>query len=293
MKWFQLKKLKFLLVAPVVLMIIVIILFHTTNFGGNDSMVIIPAIKDDGLNGPLISMYDPLVISKLRNYYLVPPPNRTSNVIHRYHLDNPEVLDTSMGQAEQIKILLKNKRNGFFVECGALDGEIRSNTLYFERYNNWTGLLIEADPLNFAEMVKKNRRAWLSPACLSVHSYPEVVSFEQHHNMGKISEYKAGEKREGHVDVQCFPFYSYMLALNVTYVDYFSLDVEGVELDVLETIPFDKVHIQTLSVEFAHVKRGRDEILKFMEDKGYRLHATITHPDWLANDFIFEKEARN
>ncbi|XP_075229836.1 EGF receptor activation regulator Star isoform X2 [Lycorma delicatula] len=235
-------------------------------------------------------MDDPLLVAKLRNNYLFPPPNRSSTHIHRYHLNSPEVIDTSMGQAERIRILLNNKRNGFFVECGALDGEIRSNTLYFERYNNWTGLLIEADPLNYNDMIKKNRRAWLSPTCLSVHSYPEIVSFEQHSNMGKISEFKAGERRAGHVDVQCFPFYTYMIALNVTYVDYFSLDVEGVELDVLETIPFDKVHIQTLSVEFAHVKRGREEILQFMSGKGYRLHDTVTHPDWLANDFIFVKE---
>lgn len=45
MKWFQLKKLKILLVAPIVLMIIVFIIFHTTNLGGNDTLVVIPAIK--------------------------------------------------------------------------------------------------------------------------------------------------------------------------------------------------------------------------------------------------------
>jgi len=46
------------------------------------------------------------------------------------------------------------------------------------------------------------------------------------------------------VDVQCFPLYSYLLALNRTKVDYFSLDVEGSELDVLRTIPFEKLDIR-------------------------------------------------
>lgn len=59
-------------------------------------------------------MDNPLVIEKLRNIYLIPPPNRTSSLIHKYHLDNPEVLDTSMGQSEQIKILLKNKVSFIF-----------------------------------------------------------------------------------------------------------------------------------------------------------------------------------
>ena len=41
------------------------------------------------------------------------------------------------------------------------------------------------------------------------------------------------------VEVECFPFYSFMLALNRTTIDFFSLDVEGDELNVLKTIPFD------------------------------------------------------
>lgn len=69
------------------------------------------------------------------------------------------------------------QENGFFIECGALDGETRSNTLYMERFLNWTGLLIEADPLNFSKMIRKNRKAWLSPSCLSKTPHPQVVSF--------------------------------------------------------------------------------------------------------------------
>ena len=41
------------------------------------------------------------------------------------------------------------KRDGFFIECGALDGETRSNSLLFERFRGWTGLLVEADPVNY------------------------------------------------------------------------------------------------------------------------------------------------
>lgn len=44
--------------------------------------------------------------------------------------------------------------------------------------------------------------------------------------------------------VQCFPFYSILLAIGRTDVDYFGLDVEGAEYKVLETIPWDKVNIK-------------------------------------------------
>ena len=46
------------------------------------------------------------------------------------------------------------------------------------------------------------------------------------------------------VSVQCFPLYSILLAVNQTRVDYFSLDIEGYELKVLQTIPWDKVDIK-------------------------------------------------
>jgi len=44
--------------------------------------------------------------------------------------------------------------------------------------------------------------------------------------------------------VECFSLYSLLLAVNQTVVDYLSLDMEGVELKVLEYIPFDKLTIK-------------------------------------------------
>lgn len=46
------------------------------------------------------------------------------------------------------------------------------------------------------------------------------------------------------VTVQCFPFYSVLLAVNRTQIDFFSLDVEGHELQILQTIPWHKVDIK-------------------------------------------------
>ena len=51
----------------------------------------------------------------------------------------------SMGQQGQPVIIdraLGSKKNGFFIEAGAFNGEYLSNTLYFEVRRNWTGLLV-------------------------------------------------------------------------------------------------------------------------------------------------------
>ena len=69
--------------------------------------------------------------------------------------------------------LFSEKKDGFFVEAGALDGEYLSNTLRLEQEQNWTGLLVEPDPDSFKELVAKNRKSWLSETCFSINPYPD------------------------------------------------------------------------------------------------------------------------
>ncbi|KAI9556512.1 hypothetical protein GHT06_016301 [Daphnia sinensis] len=238
----------------------------------------------ENVNSVIMEQDDPCILSLLRSQYLHPPSKNTLS------LEAPEVTNPSMGQAQSILEILKNKENGFFVECGALDGELRSNTLYMERNLGWDGVLIEADPKNFVKVQEKNRRAWTVPACLSTSTSPKTVVFKQAFNQGRISQNQLDDQnRAGSVQVQCFPIYSILAALNRTVVDYFSLDIEGDELAVLKTIPWNNVRIQTLSVEFIHDKEGKDQIKEYMTQQGYEVVKEVTDPNWLANDFIFNK----
>jgi Methyltransferase FkbM domain len=86
--------------------------------------------------------------------------------------------------------------------------------------------------------------------------------------------------------VPCFPLESLLSAINQTRVDYFSLDVEGLELEVLETIPWSKFDIRTLSVEHAHVRRGGQAVSDFMAGKGYRKEAVLSSTDHVKNIFV-------
>ncbi|RXG60230.1 Protein Star [Armadillidium vulgare] len=249
----------------------------------------------------------PILISKIRKRYLIAPSTLP------YNLEDGSN-DPSQGQAAIIRKLLKEKgsasskftlvyfklwfisvytlvfkRNGFFIECGALDGETRSNSLVFEKWYGWEGVLIEGDPKNFKLVLQKNRKAWSVPACLSTLAYPNVVMFKQNFNLGKISDVPVGNEshKEGLVEVQCLPIYSILLALNRTTIDYFSLDVEGHELEVLQTIPWNKVNIITLSVEFCHGKSGKNGLKSFMESKGYKVYTNYKQKSGLNNDLIF------
>jgi hypothetical protein len=62
------------------------------------------------------------------------------------------------GQSQSIDQVLKSRRNGFYVECGAVDGEAFSNSLFFELERNWTGLLVEANLAFYEQLLTKNRQ---------------------------------------------------------------------------------------------------------------------------------------
>jgi hypothetical protein len=66
--------------------------------------------------------------------------------------------------------------NGFFIECGAADGEYVSNTLYMERYLGWSGILIEADTKFYDTLLTRKRRAFTLHVCLSLEPYPTTVT---------------------------------------------------------------------------------------------------------------------
>ena len=88
---------------------------------------------------------------------MVPPPSK--EVEYNFSKKSIERINTN-GQAKQPILIneniLKNRiKSGFFIEAGAYDGEVFSNTLFFELKQSWTGLLIEPNPEAFQLLHKK------------------------------------------------------------------------------------------------------------------------------------------
>ena len=91
---------------------------------------------------------------------------------------------------------------------------------------------------------RKHRKCHLLPHCLSLSTETMNVKYRQNFNVGKVMSEGAPLKKDvNYTDVTCFPLFGVLRAMNVSKVDYFSLDVEGNEMDVLRTIPFDDLDI--------------------------------------------------
>jgi hypothetical protein len=120
--------------------------------------------------------------------------------------------------------------------------------------------MIEAEPFNFLKALDKKRNVTLVPACLSLSPKPSLAKILLNRGArAKIDPDSSGSS----VSVQCLPLYSILLALNRTSIDLFTLDIEGNELDVLRTVPFDKVDIK---VGCKKCKEGRSTRREFIEN---------------------------
>ncbi|XP_057372133.1 protein Star-like isoform X2 [Daphnia carinata] len=241
------------------------------------------------VNAHKLQQDHPCVIQLIRRDYLHPPASKSL----AYQMDHPDSVDPSDGQSKVILKILQNKRRGFFIEAGGYDGEFLSNTLFMERSLQWSGLLIEADKTAYSKLLKRNRKAFSSPVCLSTKPYAMEVIYNGSISSGSfIIDQKENDglapndggsaatnsDSEGIYTAQCFPLYSLLLAVGRTHVDYFSLDVEGSEYKILKTIPWHKVYMQTLTVEWNHAPEGEAAVTRLMEDSNFIRFGSFSMP---------------
>lgn len=181
------------------------------------------------------------------------------------------------------------------MEAGALDGQLLSNTLWLEQELNWTGLLIEPDPYSYQHLVHKRRKTWTTNSCISTNNLTKKTTFvslavrkgypgHKLYDKSSTFEYgvtmqtKTGQGNEAtafedttYFMTHCFPLYSYLLALNVTTVDMLSLDTQGSEVDILKSIPWEKINIRVLIIEMADITRFHTDLVNYLDSKGFIL----------------------
>ncbi|XP_042203057.1 uncharacterized protein LOC121853158 [Homarus americanus] len=269
------------------------------------------------MRGPLAGE-EPLVVAELKEKYLAPPSTLP------YNLTRHNIVKLKLGQSfgwefyhYYIKYFFGDQRGGFFLEAGALDGEVLSNTLWLEMNLGWSGLLIEADPGNFQHLTWRRRRAWTSNTCIAKEKYPREAVFEvlqPDNNVGdnqwifkantretdsyftKFYDELSGSSRRSYSMAQCFPLVSYLLALNVTTIDLLSLDIQGNEWEVIKSLSPGQVVVRAMAVEhfapaesFSGGQRLDEAFIKYMEGVGYILVDVNLKTDYF---FILKTDQR-
>ena len=133
-------------------------------------------LHEEVFSSHLIKADNPKLLEYARKHFIKPPTQKSYNF--SIQAMGPTYFTASKTLTwkfinNHIQKIFNKTNKGFFVEAGALDGILLSNTVWLEMYKNWTGLLIEPHPANYKLLVQKNRNVWTSNACLSTSPYPK------------------------------------------------------------------------------------------------------------------------
>jgi hypothetical protein len=218
----------------------------------------------------------------------------------------PEAMMSSQfGQDLFVLEQLGGQMGGFFLDSGAADGVMGSNTLLLESAYGWTGVCVEPNTQFFARL-RKSRRCICVNCCL--YDREDVVEFvESARTLGGIFEaydprvLESTKRRcslpadaAGKPETVEKPARTVLSVLDACaappVIDYWSLDTEGSELAILRSFPFDRYAFRVLTVEHNR-SAARGAIRGLLESRGYVHAAALGVDDCYVNPELVQRRA--
>lgn len=174
-----------------------------------------------------------------------------------------------------------------FLEIGGMTGRKESTTWVLERCLGWRGVLVEAQPKNFKALIFNRPSTFNLHFAVCSSSTEEWVRFEDIGvSMGHVQ--REENSTSGHL-VQCGHLRDYLSALNLTRLDYLSIDVEGSEPEVLRSLNFSTLSVGVVSVEVRGDGRRR-QVMELLLAAGLhyvgQLNARPTIANFVTDDFF-------
>ncbi len=172
--------------------------------------------------------------------------------------------DAFFSQSGQDKYLderiIYGKRDGVFVEVGGYDGVTGSNCLFFELMRGWSGVLVEPSPTQFAHAQAARRCPCLQVAVADRAGEAEFLDIQEGYTqMSGLTESYAQNLREtvendprhkgALIKVPLTTLPEILDDQGFERIDFIALDVEGGELAILSSFPFERFDIAAWCIE--------------------------------------------
>jgi FkbM family methyltransferase len=197
------------------------------------------------------------------------------------------------GQFELDRILyetfFRDKKNGFFVECGAFDGLGECTCKFFEETMGWKGLNIEPTPYAYGKLVQNRPLAINENYAISSKSGKATFTNAIHPELGLYFGNGSLEHTKAHKDelvntgcrfetfeVNCIRFVELYEKHSLPDIDLFVLDVEGHEIEALKGILEIPTHAlpKVFCIEFTI--SGHEKISEMLAPN-YYFHSKHAH----------------
>jgi hypothetical protein len=169
------------------------------------------------------------------------------------------------------------KVGGYFVEFGAADGVTLSNTWLLENQMGWTGVLAEPSP-NWHRDLLANRKCAIDTRCVWTKT-GEVLNFRATEDpwLATIDSFSDGDGHAGLRAVNATVLPVKTISLNdlllenhaPLHFEFLSVDTEGSEFPILESLDFDRWKPRVISVEHNLVDAQRVKIKELLGSQGY------------------------
>jgi FkbM family methyltransferase len=195
------------------------------------------------------------------------------------------------GQDIYVTRILKEKREGYFVEIGANNGYIMSNTYLLEKNYGWNGICVEATPYKITDLTNNRPNA----ICISnaVHSESNLeldFTVNMFDILNVITEYAEISvdflNQSGEIIKVVTRSLTDILNDNNApeNIDYLSIDTNGSEFKVLEGIDFTKYKFNVITVKNSLIEERQNRIKEILTSNGYSVQQTINMVDNITDD---------
>lgn len=186
------------------------------------------------------------------------------------------------------------KNPGFFVEIGAWSGEIISQTIRLEQDKGWKGICVDPFPHGFSN--RDCQVVWRAVSKDGLDREFLQVSIDRR-NGGDVS-YFSGFSDSVEANLQMIYdhcdynrvqvktitidqlWYQYRLP---SYVDFLSVDTEGSELEIFQSIDFDKLSFGLIVFEHNEDEHAKANIGNILHNAGYSLIESLRVDDIYVN----------
>jgi FkbM family methyltransferase len=180
--------------------------------------------------------------------------------------------------------ILNNIDNCFFIEVGANDGKYLDPLYPYVIKNNWSGILIEPNHIVFEELkhnYKDTNNLFFENCIVSdksgmVDFYYNGDNITTLHNTLSYNYAKNNFKEDLKiVPTLSLTFDDLIQKYDIKKVDVLMTDVEGYDLDLLKTFPFNNIKPKIIMSEHTHLhhlNQTLEDMISFLGNQGYECY---------------------